>query len=82
MPPRTGADRNAGRCLEQSHELYNVGHMYEAAVAHFLATGKRTFLDIADQNADLCLTHFGPAPEQRPCPATRRSRSAWSSSTG
>jgi DUF1680 family protein len=36
-----------------SHELYNVGHMYEAAVAHYLATGKRTFLDIAIRNADL-----------------------------
>jgi DUF1680 family protein len=36
-----------------SHEFYNVGHMYEAAVAHFLATGKRSFLDIALKNADL-----------------------------
>ncbi len=36
-----------------SHELYNVGHMYEAAVAHYLATGKRTFLDVAIRNADL-----------------------------
>ena len=32
---------------DNSHELYNVGHMYEAAVAHYLATGKRSFLDIA-----------------------------------
>ena len=30
-----------------SHELYNSGHMYEAAVAHYRATGKRTFLDVA-----------------------------------
>ncbi len=36
-----------------SHELYNVGHMYEAAVAHYLASGKRTFLDVAIRNADL-----------------------------
>jgi DUF1680 family protein len=36
-----------------SHEFYNAGHMYEAAVAHYLATGKRTFLDIATRNADL-----------------------------
>ncbi|MGH9140431.1 MAG: beta-L-arabinofuranosidase domain-containing protein, partial [Vicinamibacterales bacterium] len=28
-----------------SHELYNAGHLYEAAVAHFSATGKRTLLD-------------------------------------
>ena len=32
---------------ELSHELYNLGHLYEAAVAHYLATGKRTLLDIA-----------------------------------
>ncbi len=38
---------------ESSHEFYNVGHMYEAAVAHYLATGKRTFLEVAIRNADL-----------------------------
>jgi DUF1680 family protein len=43
-----------------SHELYNVGHMYEAAVAHYLATGKRNFLDIAIKNADLLVRTFGP----------------------
>jgi DUF1680 family protein len=42
------------------HELYNAGHMYEAAVAHFQATGKRTFLDIAIKNADLIESVFGP----------------------
>lgn len=44
---------------EGSHELYNVGHMYEAAVAHYKATGKRTFLDIAIKNADLIDNEFG-----------------------
>ncbi len=43
-----------------SHELYNVGHMYEAATAHFLATNERTLLDVAIKNADLiynvCIT--------------------------
>ena len=43
-----------------SHELYNSGHMYEAAVAHFRATGKRTFLDVAIKNADLVCKTFGP----------------------
>ncbi len=46
--------------LPASHELYNAGHMYEAAVAHYLATGKRTFLDIAIKNADLICQTFGP----------------------
>ena len=46
--------------IEQgSHELYNAGHMYEAAVAHYEATGKRNFLDIAIKNADLIEREFG-----------------------
>jgi hypothetical protein len=43
-----------------SHELYNVGHLYEAAVAHYLSTGKKTLLDIAIKNADLIVKDFGP----------------------
>lgn len=46
--------------LPSSHELYNAGHMYEAAVAHWLATGKRSFLDVAIRNADLICKVFGP----------------------
>lgn len=45
---------------ELSHELYNSGHMFEAAAAHYLATGKRNFLNIALKNADLLVTTFGP----------------------
>jgi uncharacterized protein len=44
-----------------SHELYNAGHLYEAAVAHFQATGKRSLLDVAIRNADLVCRTFGPA---------------------
>lgn len=43
-----------------SHELYNSGHLYEAAVAHYRATGKRTLLDVAIKNADLVCKVFGP----------------------
>jgi DUF1680 family protein len=43
-----------------SHELYNCGHLYEAATAHYLSTGKRTLLDIAIKNADLLVKDFGP----------------------
>ncbi|WP_426582171.1 glycoside hydrolase family 127 protein [Mucilaginibacter sp. R-33] len=45
---------------ELSHELYNSGHMFEAAAAHYLATNKRNFLDIALKNADLLVKTFGP----------------------
>lgn len=44
---------------EHSHELYNVGHLYEAAAAHYQATGKRTLLDIALRSADLVDESFG-----------------------
>lgn len=46
--------------LEKSHELYNVGHMYEAAVAYYQATGKRKFLAVALNNANLIDRVFGP----------------------
>ena len=42
-----------------SHELYNLGHMYEAAVAHYQATGKKSFLDIALKSAHLVDSVFG-----------------------
>lgn len=47
-----------------SHELYNSGHLYEAAVAHYQATGKRTLLDVAIRNADLVCQVFGPGEGQ------------------
>ena len=46
---------------EESHELYNLGHLYEAAVAHFQATGKRSLLDVAVKSANLVARTFGPA---------------------
>ena len=58
--PAPGAGKERWSDLRQSHELYSVGHMYEAAVAHYLATGSRTFLDVAIKNADLLIRTFGP----------------------
>ncbi len=46
--------------LRWSHELYNLGHLYEAAVAHYLATGKRTLLHVALRSADFIDREFGP----------------------
>jgi uncharacterized protein len=42
------------------HELYNAGHMYEAAVAHYMVTKKKTFLNVAIKNANLICNTFGP----------------------
>jgi DUF1680 family protein len=50
---------------ELSHELYNAGHLYEAAAAHYIATRKRTLLDIALKNADLVCRVFGNEPGQK-----------------
>ena len=44
---------------EDSHELYNLGHFFEAAVAHYQATGKKSMLDIAIKAADLIVKDFG-----------------------
>ncbi|MBR2940117.1 MAG: glycoside hydrolase family 127 protein [Kiritimatiellae bacterium] len=45
--------------IAHSHELYNVGHLYEAAVAYWETTGKRTLLDAAIRSADLVDRTFG-----------------------
>jgi uncharacterized protein len=45
---------------EGSHELYDAGHLYEAAAAHYLATGKRNLLNVAIKNACLLDKTFGP----------------------
>ncbi|MEW6073834.1 MAG: beta-L-arabinofuranosidase domain-containing protein [Planctomycetota bacterium] len=52
--------------LARSHELYDAGHLYEAAVAHHLATGKRSLLDVAIKNADLVDATFGPGKREEP----------------
>ena len=52
-----------------SHELYNSGHLYEAAVAHYQSTGKRTLLDVALKNADLVCEVFGPNEGQKHVPS-------------
>jgi hypothetical protein len=55
------AGRERWSNLQWSHELYNVGHLYEAAVAWYAATGSRTLLAVALRSADLVARTFGPA---------------------
>ena len=47
-----------------SHELYNAGHLFEAAAAHYQATGKTNLLTVALREADLLCQTFGPATNQ------------------
>ena len=46
-----GAGKHPYSNVKSSHELYNMGHMYEAAIAYYQATGKRKWLDVAEKNA-------------------------------
>ena len=47
-----------------NHELYNFGHFYEAAVAHYRATGDFRLLDVAVKNADMVVRTFGYGKKQ------------------
>jgi DUF1680 family protein len=52
--------------LHVHHELYCAGHLMEAAVAHYQATGKRSLLDVMTRYADHIASVFGDGPGQRP----------------
>ena len=47
-----------------SHELYNLGHMVDAACAHYQATGSDKFLNIAKRYADCVIREVGPKAGQ------------------
>lgn len=64
-PPPGGPERWSD--MANGHELYCVGHMYEAAVAYQQATGKDSLLKIARKNADLVASVFGPGRNPNPC---------------
>ncbi|MDP2950671.1 MAG: glycoside hydrolase family 127 protein [Chloroflexota bacterium] len=51
--------------LRDKHELYCAGHLTEAAVAHYQATGKRSLLDVLCRYADHIDSTFGPEPSKR-----------------
>lgn len=52
--------------VQSIHEQYCVGHMYEAAVAHYQVTGDKSFLNIATKNADLICSTFAPGKRTDP----------------
>ncbi len=63
-PHEWAGDRRWVKDEDLSHELYNLGHMVDAAVAHYQATGKRNFLDIAIKYADCVVREVGAGPGQ------------------
>jgi len=65
-PPQPWLGKERWSHLYMSHELYNVGHLYEAAAAHTQATGKKNLLAVAVKSADLVAREFGPGKRTNP----------------
>jgi DUF1680 family protein len=63
-PHEWAGDKRWSMEEDLSHELYNLGHMVEGAIAHYQATGSRKFLDIAIRYADVVCKEVGPNPGQ------------------
>jgi DUF1680 family protein len=63
-PHHWAGDKRWSKVEDLSHELYNLGHMIEGAVAYWQATGSRKFLDIAIRYADCVVREVGPNPGQ------------------
>jgi len=61
----TAAPEKRWTNLRDNHELYCAGHLIEAGVAHYEATGKTTLLDVMRRYADYIGTTFGPEPGQK-----------------
>ena len=59
-PHEWAGDKRWSKEEDLSHELYNLGHMVEGAIAHYQATGSRKFLDIAIRYADCVCREVGP----------------------
>jgi DUF1680 family protein len=57
--------QNRWKNLRDNHELYCAGHLFEAAVANYQATGKPTLLDVARRFADHIAAMFGPEPGKK-----------------
>ena len=67
-PDKAGCRPVNAKWVEESnsHELYNLGHMYEAAAAHYEATGNKNFLNVSTKSADLLVETFGPGKMEVP----------------
>lgn len=63
-PHHWAGDTRWSKVEDLSHEFYNLGHLCEAAVAHWQATGKRSLLDIAIRYADCVCREVGEKPGQ------------------
>ena len=72
-PASVGRHAAVGAREVDSHELYDLGHLFEAAVAHYRATGKRTLLDVAIKSAESA----GRRPSGRASERSGRATRSW-----
>ena len=63
-PHGWAADKRWAAEEHASHELYNLGHMVDAACAHYQATGSDKFLNIAKRYADCVIKEVGAGEGQ------------------
>ncbi len=63
-PHRWSGDKRWVNEEQSSHELYDAGHLFEAAAAHYQATGETNLLSVAKKEADLLCATFGPGTDQ------------------
>ncbi len=68
--------------LAWGHELYNLGHLIQAAVAANRQLGDRRLLDVAVRFADLAIENFGSERRPRGLWPSRNRNGTWSSCTG
>jgi DUF1680 family protein len=60
-------DRMSPQVQRWGHELYNIGHMIQGAIAYYRATGDRTLLDAGIRFVnEYLLPNFGPGSEKKP----------------
>jgi len=64
-------DRVSQRMLTHSqevgHELYNLGHLIQGAIAYYRGTGDATLMDAGAKMVDgFLLPSFGPGPDKKP----------------
>lgn len=63
----TNQDRPRGSTQETGHELYNLGHMLQGAIAYYRGTGDHKLLDAGARMVnDYLIKNFGPEPGKKP----------------
>jgi uncharacterized protein len=61
------AQRMEPKTQQHGHELYNIGHLLQGAIAYYRATGDRTLLDAGIRFVnEFLLPNFGPAADKKP----------------